>query len=131
MKGSCMCGAIEYEVSSLDMPIIFCHCTTCRKAHAAPYAPTAGVMREHFQWVRGKEKLSSFESSQGKLRHFCSLCGTHLIAERPEQPHVILRVATLDEDPSKRPEAHIWTSHDVEWLDENGAPRYDEWRTDK
>jgi hypothetical protein len=131
MKGSCLCGTIEYEVSSIDMPIIFCHCTTCRKAHAAPFAPTAGVLREHFRWLRGEEKLSSFESSEGKLRHFCSVCGSHLVAERPNQPHVILRVATLDEDPGQRPEAHIWTSHDVEWLDADGIPSYREWQLDK
>ena len=112
MKGSCLCKAVEYEITALDMPIVFCHCDTCRKAHAAPFAATAGVMREHFRWVKGEDKLSSFESSPGKLRHFCSVCGTHLVAERPAQPHVILRVATLDEDPGMKPEAHIWASHD-------------------
>ena len=30
---------------------------------------------------------------------------------------VILRVATLDEDPGVRPKAHIWASHHVPWLD--------------
>ena len=128
MKGSCLCRAIEYEVDSLDMPIIFCHCKTCQKAHAAPFAPTAGVLRAHFRWLRGKDKLSSFESSPGKIRHFCSVCGTQLVAERPAQPHVILRVATLDDDPKVKPEAHIWTSHDVEWLEDEGIPSYEEWQ---
>ena len=77
---------------------------------------TAGVMREHFRWVKGLDKLSSFESSPGKLRHFCSQCGSHLVAERLAQPHVIVRVATLDDDPQMTPQAHIWTSHDVPWL---------------
>lgn len=128
MKGSCLCRAIEYEVDSLDMPIIFCHCKTCQKAHAAPFAPTAGVLREHFRWLRGKDKLSSFESSPGKIRHFCSVCGTQLVAEKPAQPHVILRVATLDDDPKVKPEAHIWTHHDVEWLEGEGIPSYEEWQ---
>lgn len=46
MKGSCACGAVEYEIDQLDMPIAHCHCRTCRKAHAAAFAPTARVMRE-------------------------------------------------------------------------------------
>ncbi|HHY50499.1 MAG TPA: GFA family protein [Alphaproteobacteria bacterium] len=128
MKGSCLCGAIEYEIDQLDMPIVHCHCRTCRKAHAAPFASTAGVMREHFRWTRGRDRLSSFESSPGKLRHFCSVCGSHLVAERPVQPRVILRVATLDEDPGARPAMHIWCSHDAPWLeDEDGVPRHGEW----
>lgn len=129
MKGSCLCGAIEFEVDQLDMPISHCHCRTCRKAHAAAFASTAGVMREHFRWIKGKEKLSAFESSPGKLRYFCSICGAHLLAERPAQHHVILRVAVLDEDPGIKPAMHIWCSHNVPWLqDEEGIPHYQEWQ---
>ncbi len=127
MKGSCLCGAIGYEIDRLDMPIVLCHCRTCRKAHAAPFAPTAGVMREHFRWTRGRDRLSSFESSPEKLRHFCAVCGAHLVAERPAQPHVILRVATLDEDPGTLPAMHIWCSHDAPWLEDGiDVPRHPE-----
>lgn len=121
LKGSCLCGAVRYEVDQLDMPIQLCHCRTCRKAHAAPFAPTAGVARAHFRWLAGDEHLACFESSPGKLRHFCARCGSHLLAERPEQPHVILRVATLDDDPGLRPAAHIWRSQDVPWLQDDEA----------
>ncbi|WP_409526311.1 GFA family protein [Nitrincola sp. MINF-07-Sa-05] len=128
MKGSCLCGALAYEVSTLDKPIMFCHCKTCRKAHAAPFVPTAGVLRENFRWLQGEEMLSSFESSPGKIRHFCSVCGTHLVAERPNLPHVIIRAATLDDSPGVKPEAHIWASHDVEWLEHEGISVYQEWQ---
>ena len=36
--------------------------------------------------------------------------------ERPAEPHVILRVATLDDDPGTRPVVHIWRAHEVPWL---------------
>ena len=68
----------------------------------------------------GEERLSSYESSPGKLRRFCSACGSHLVAEREGRPHVVLRVATLDEEPGERPRAHIWMSHDVPWLEHGG-----------
>lgn len=128
LKGSCLCNAIEYQLDCLDMPISHCHCHTCRKAQAAAFVSTAGVMREHFRWVKGQDKLSSFESSPGKLRHFCSVCGSHLMAERLAQPHVIIRVATLDDDPGMKPQAHIWTSHDVPWLEYEGVARWQEWQ---
>lgn len=130
MKGSCLCKAVEYEVNSIDMPIVICHCHTCRKAHASAFAPTAGVKREHFSWTRGQEKLVSYESSPGKLRHFCSVCGSHLVAERTSQAHVIVRVATLDEDPGVVPAAHIWTSHDLPWLNYEGVQSFEEWHGD-
>jgi len=132
MKGSCLCGAVEYEVDQLDTPIAHCHCKTCRKAHAAVFASTAGVKREHFRWLKGEQKLTTFESSPGKLRHFCSVCGSHLVAERPAQALVIVRVATLDEDPGCTPAMHIWRAHDVPWLhDEQETPSYEEWQPDR
>ncbi|NBF05894.1 ADP-ribosylglycohydrolase [Pseudomonas sp. Fl5BN2] len=127
LHGSCLCKAVQYRVACLDMPIGHCHCQTCRKAHAAAFASTAGVMREHFQWTQGQERLSTYESSPGKLRHFCSVCGSHLLAERPGQPHVILRVATLDDDPGLTPQVHIWTSHDVPWLAHDTLDSWPEW----
>lgn len=129
MKGSCLCGAVSYEVERLDIPIGHCHCRTCRKAHAAAYASTAGVRRENFRWLKGSDRLTSFESSPGKLRHFCSTCGSHLMAERINQAHVIVRVATLDEDPGGTPAFHIWRSHDVAWLQDSAdIPSFSEWQ---
>jgi len=117
MRGSCLCGAAVYEVNRLAGPIGHCHCKTCRKAHASAFASTARVDREHFRWISGQAVIGAFESSPGKLRHFCTRCGTHIVAEWVDQPQVILRVATLDEDPGVRPKAHIWSSHHVPWLD--------------
>lgn len=131
MKGSCLCGSVEYEIDSIDMPISHCHCRTCRKAHAAPFASTAGVMRQHFRWMKGCDKISSFESSPGKLRYFCMVCGSHLVAERLSQSHVIVRVASLDEDPGFKPETHIWTSHNVPWLEYEGIPAYPDWKPER
>ncbi|MBS7700053.1 MAG: GFA family protein [Chelatococcus sp.] len=127
LSGSCLCGDVTYEIDQIDMPIGHCHCITCRKAHASPFTTTAGVLREHLRIRSGGESLRAYESSPGKLRRFCNKCGTHLFAERPVQQHVILRVATLDQDPGVRPEHHIWTSHDVPWLDPD-CPSFPEWQ---
>ena len=116
MKGSCLCQTVAYEVDRLAGPIGHCHCNTCRKAHAAAFATTARVDRASFRWLAGKEAVGSFESTPGKLRHFCTRCGSHLMAEWKTQPQVIVRVATLDEDPGSRPAGNIWVSHDQPWL---------------
>lgn len=65
--------------------------------------------------------MASHESSPGKFRYFCANCGSHLLAERVGQAHVIVRVATLDDDPAMTPVAHIWTEHDVPWLAYEGV----------
>lgn len=120
--GSCLCGAVQYEIDELASPIGFCHCQTCQKAHAAAAAPTARVRHDNFRWLAGSELVKGYESSPGKVRHFCSQCGSHIVATRAGEDECILRVATLDADPEVRPVVHIWTSHDVSWLVSEDLP---------
>ena len=128
MHGSCLCGAVRYEADQLDGPIVHCHCPTCRKAHASAFNSSAAVERRHFRWTAGEAKLSRYASSPDKIRWFCSVCGSQMIAEFPAQSRVLLRVATLDDDPGVRPTEHIWTSVHAPWLiDEAAVVRYPEW----
>jgi ADP-ribosyl-[dinitrogen reductase] hydrolase len=129
LRGGCCCGAVEYEIRQLDSPIGHCSCHTCRKSHAAAFNTSAGVKHENFRWVRGRDQLKAFESSPGKSRYFCSNCGSHLIAQRMGQDQVILRVATLDDDPEQKPAFQIWKSHAVAWLEYGShVPAYPEWQ---
>ena len=131
MKGSCLCGEIQYEVTELDSPIEHCACTTCRKAHAAAFSSAARVRKEHIKWLKGENRLSAFESSPGKRRCFCSNCGTHLVAEIDGVEHVMLRVATLDDDPGQKPRVLIWQSDEVPWLAYGpDIPAFDGWGED-
>jgi len=127
MRGSCHCGTVSYEVVRLDS-LGHCHCVTCRKTHSAAFATTGRVARENFRWLSGQDKLTAYESSSGKQRFFCSLCGCHVVASRSGQPFVILRAASLDEDPGLRPQRRIWRSHDAAWLFEDSEiPSYPEY----
>ena len=129
IQGSCLCGNVTFEVEELDGPIGHCHCRTCRKAHSAAFATTARVLRTHFHWRSGQDTRSSFESSPGKHRHFCSRCGSQLMAEWSDQPSVILRMGAVDTDPGSSPQGHIWVSDQVPWLSYgDGLPRYSEGR---
>ena len=128
VRGSCLCGAVAYEIEKLDSPIEHCSCRFCRKAHAAAFNTAASVRREHFRWLKGVDRLSAYESSPGKRRHFCSTCGTQLIAERAGLDAIVLRVATLDDDPGQTPAFRIWTSDEVPWLEYGpGIVAYPAW----
>ncbi|CAN7318643.1 GFA family protein [Variovorax sp. LjRoot178] len=95
--------------------IMHCHCATCRKAHAAPFASTVRPDRKSFRWLSGASELASFESTLRKLRHFCTSFGSDLMAERVAKAQVIAHAATSSSDPGVQPSAHTWTSHDVPW----------------
>lgn len=130
MKGSCLCGGVQYEVDQLATPIQHCSCRTCQKAHGAAFNTGAGVSPDHFRWTQGEDLLKGFESSPGKLRYFCSNCGSQLLARKGGYPVWVLRVATLDDDPGRKPERHIWTAQESPWLayDSPDIAKYPEWQ---
>ncbi len=117
MKGSCLCGSVTYEVDALAAPIVHCHCRKCRKAHGSAFSTTARVNRDDFRWTKGAALLRHFESTPGKRRHFCSQCGSHLMAEWVDRSAVIIRLGCLDDDPGERPVLHIWRSEGAPWYD--------------
>jgi hypothetical protein len=118
LTGSCLCGAVAYEVAAPLERIAHCHCRTCRKTHGAAFSSVTAVPRESFRWVRGEDVLAAWESSPGKFRRFCSRCGSHIMAERTAQPVVLLRLGCLDTSVAELPQQlHIWRSGAASWYD--------------
>ncbi len=117
LTGGCLCGRVSYAVDADLEGIVHCHCETCRKTHASAFSSLASVPRDRFRWTGGEEALSSFESSPGKLRRFCSACGSHLLAERVGQPNLMLRLGCLDTPVKVERQWHIWRSDAASWYD--------------
>ena len=117
LTGSCLCGRLAYEADAEIDGVIHCHCETCRKAHGAAFSSLAAVPRERFRWISGEEVRKSFESSPGKLRHFCSECGSQLVAERTGAPNIMLRLGGLDTPIQAERQWHIWRSDGASWYD--------------
>nr|AEI89631.1 putative glutathione-dependent formaldehyde-activating protein [Sinorhizobium fredii GR64] len=109
-------------MSELDGPMWNCFCQTCRKSHAADHNTAAKVKSENFKLISGEDVLHSFESTPGKLRWFCSRCGSHVYAERPANPEMkVLRAGTFDTDPGSVPMSNVWLSHARPWLAQDPA----------
>jgi len=115
IKGSCLCGNVKYTISGDVGDIEHCHCITCRKAHGSAFSSVAAVDESVFD-LSGYEFLKSYESSKGKLRYFCSKCGTQIYAKRASHSHVILRLGSLDTDLLSQEKKHIWVSQKASWF---------------
>ena len=75
-KGSCVCGAVKFEVEGdLSSPDA-CHCSQCRK-WTGHYLVSTDVPRSALK-IQGSDHLTWFQSSQKVRRGFCSTCGASL-----------------------------------------------------
>ena len=117
MKGSCLCGKINYEITSEILGINYCHCRKCQKASGTAFATSAAVSANEFKIVSGQEYLNSFQSSEDKSRFFCRHCGSPIYSSRKNSSTLYIRLGTLNDDPIKRPEVHIFTNEKPCWHD--------------
>ena len=125
--GSCLCGAVRYELTAELGPIEICYCQMCRKASGGPLATNAPIAREALHLRSGRELLAKYESSPGEKRVFCGRCGSPIYSHRAARPEVVrIRVGTINESLTVRPVASYYTGSKCNWWEIRDAlPRFD------
>lgn len=114
--GSCLCGAVQYEITGSLGPILFCHCSRCRKANGSAFAAVSAVAATGFRIVKGQESLRSYRTDAGVHRVFCSTCGSPIIGKRENMPETVrVRIGTLDTPVDTKVSAHIFVGSKAEW----------------
>lgn len=116
VTGSCLCGAVQYEIRGPLAPIQFCHCQQCRKAQGGPFATNIPVDLSNFTLLAGSDVLKKFASSADKIRAFCSECGSPIYSQRHSMPDVIrLRAGTLTDNIKLDLGFHIFINDQAQW----------------
>lgn len=114
--GSCLCGAIQYQVAGNIGDSVICHCQHCRKANGSAFAVNASVQTADFNLLNGHTMLKQYESSSGVHRFFCGQCGAPIYSQRDnDAQHLRLRLGTLDTPLHQRPKMHVFTASKAEW----------------
>lgn len=105
--GSCLCGAVSFEVAGALPPPDACHCTQCRK-HSGHYFASTDVPRAALT-IRGEEHLSWFPSSEKVRRGFCSVCGSSLFWDPIHRDWTAVAMGAFDPPTGTRLAKHIFT----------------------
>ncbi len=114
--GSCLCGAITYQVSGEFGNAYFCHCERCRKASGTAFAANARITPDQFTLLSGHGLLKTYHHApSGLARKFCGECGSPIVSERAEPAMMAVRLGTVDTPLSKGPGAHIFVDSKVAW----------------
>jgi hypothetical protein len=115
--GSCMCGKVRYELRGPPRVAYYCHCGKCRKQSGSSFATNVIVLKEHFAIVAGEDAVSSWVSSPGKRRYFCSGCGSPIYSHGENRKHIVsVRCGTLDDDLPLAPSVHAFVDSRANWV---------------
>jgi hypothetical protein len=75
-RGSCLCGAVTFEVRCALPAPDACHCSQCRK-HSGHFFVSTDVPRSAVT-IDGAERVTWYASSEKVRRGFCATCGSSL-----------------------------------------------------
>ena len=129
--GSCLCGAMRYELRGEVQRFYHCHCSRCRKATGTGHASNLLVTpATSLHWVSGGDLLATYKVPEAaRFRScFCPQCGSPLPRVVPELDAVVVPAGTLDAEPPVLPQARIFWDSRAQWsCADEGLPRYPEY----
>jgi hypothetical protein len=122
-KGSCLCGAVSFEVEcELPAPDA-CHCTACRKSSGHYFAST-DIPRDSLA-VQGGENVTWYRSSERVRRGFCSRCGSTLFWDPLHRDWTAVAMGAFEAPTGTSLGKHIFVHEKGDYYGlEDGLPRF-------
>ncbi len=129
-RGSCLCGRVAFEVRGTLGPMSNCHCTDCRKSHAAAFATYVDVPKGGLIFLKGEDHLQTYKAASGTNRSFCRTCGTIVTCWSDGTPAFMeISASALDTPTDLKPIYHGFVRSKASWFEiTDSIPQY---RTNK
>ena len=121
-RGSCLCGAVRFEVAGELPGPDACHCSQCRKQTGHYFAST-NVPRGALT-IHGEDKIAWYRSSEKVRRGFCSVCGSVLFWDPLERGWTSVAMGGFETPTGTRLEMHIHVADKGDYYDiADGLPQ--------
>ena len=118
-NGSCLYGAVRYEVTGALRDVVVCHCEMCRKSHGHVGAYTAAPKDAlHLIETRG---LKWYRSSAIARRGFCGECGGTLFWDGAGRDTISIAAGTLDPPTGLKTVVQIYVDDAGDYYDVDAA----------
>lgn len=127
LKGSCLCGAVRYEVSGELTRFYHCHCSRCRKATGTGHASNLFIQPGMLTWQSGEEHVRAFKLPEANrfTNSFCTTCGSRVPRQPKDTDIVMVPAGSLDDEVPIKPQARIFAESRANWsCDGDGLPIY-------
>jgi len=121
--GSCLCGAVKYQVDGPVKQVVGCHCTACRK-QTGHFLATTDAWNDHFKLTE-QRGLKWYRSSDHSRRGFCAECGSVLFFATDGAEKISITAGTLDGATGLNLVAHIFVDDKGDYYDlEESTPHH-------
>ncbi len=116
LDGSCLCGAVSFEIDGHTSDLYQCHCSVCRKATGSSGISVFLTNGKAFRWLTGTQSIQLFKTSSGYRSVFCKICGSRLPDPNPDQTTFWIPAGLINQThiPNKVA-AHIYVGSKASW----------------
>ncbi len=115
-SGSCLCGAVRFEIAGDFERFYLCHCEYCRKDTGSAHAANLFSSTASLEWLSGEDKVRVFNLPSTRHRNcFCSTCGSALPDLQMNGALLKVPAGSLDTEVRVRPDAHIFCASKASW----------------
>jgi hypothetical protein len=112
--GSCLCGAVQFEISGTFQSFFLCHCSRCRKDTGSAHGANLFSSTATIAWLSGSDSIRTFRlPSTRHAKSFCAECGSAL--PRVDDALLVVPAGCLDSALAMRPNAHICYASRAPW----------------
>ncbi|MGH6855800.1 MAG: GFA family protein [Aestuariivirga sp.] len=105
-SGSCLCGAVKYEVTGPLRDVLACHCGQCRK-QTGNYMTATAAKDTDLRIVEDRG-LKWYRSSNIAKRGFCAECGSVLFWKGDGRDYTAITAGSIDGKTGLALEGHIF-----------------------
>jgi hypothetical protein len=127
--GSCLCGALRWEIEGKPLGMRRCHCLRCRRARAHSHAANAFVGKEALRFTAGEAQCVLYKLPEAERfsQAFCATCGSKAPWWVEARGVWNIPAGNLDDDPGVRPHEHIFVGSKAPWLEiTDDLPQWEE-----
>ncbi len=123
-RGSCLCGAVTFEVTG-DLPQpSACHCVACRK-HSGHFEASVDIPADTLT-ISGEAHVRWYQSSEKVRRGFCDICGSTLFWDPVFRDWTAVAMGAFDTPTQTKLAMHIFVSEKGDYYDiADGLPQND------
>lgn len=114
--GSCLCGAVSFEVVGDFESFFLCHCKHCQKDTGSAHAANLFSSSAQLNWISGQEKSKTFVLPNTRhTKSFCQECGSALPNLQMDGKLVVVPAGSLNTRVTLKPNGHLFCSSRASW----------------
>ena len=115
MKGICLCGTVEFELSGEIPDLYQCHCSLCRKVSGSSANAAFRIDAAQLQWIDGTGRICEYVTETGYKPHFCGNCGSPVPNLTGDGRAYWIPVGLLEDSGELKLAAHLYVASRASW----------------